>query len=487
MIRLFDETKGREEWMKTFMNEDFLLKSETAKKLYHDYAAGMPIIDYHCHINPADIAQDTRYENITDLWLNGDHYKWRLMRANGTPESEITGARGKDPFLLFKRFAQALPRAIGNPVHHWTHLELKRYFGIDQQLTEETAQEIYDACNQKLREAGMSVRGLMKQSNVKLVCTTDDPTDDLSYHKQIAADTTFDIKVLPAFRPDRAVNIQKPDFVDYIGKLSQVSGVSIHGFTSLCEALSRRIEFFDSMGCRASDHGLENCVYATADAEELNAILAAALAGQPLSALDVEKYQTAVLLHVGREYHRHGWVMQIHFGCMRDNNTRLYKILGADTGLDAMNGRGTPDRLSYFMNALESDNTLPRMVLYSLNPTESEVIATIAGCFMADAGCPGKIQLGAAWWFNDTKSGMEKQLLDYANSTVLGNFIGMLTDSRSFLSYTRHEYFRRILCNFLGQLVEDGEYPADEKALGGMVEDICYHNCARFFEFSTRQ
>ena len=471
--------------MTPFLNEDFLLKSDAAKKLYHEYAEQLPIIDYHCHVSPADIALDRRYASISEVWLGGDHYKWRLMRAGGVPESGITGARESDPFTLFKNFAAVLPKAVGNPVYHWTYLELKRYFGIEKQLNPDTAVEIYDACNRKLAEPGMSVRGLIARSNVELICTTDDPIDDLAYHKQIADDPTCKVKVLPAFRPDKAVNVDAAGFDDYIAKLADVSGVRIADFASLCEALDKRIDFFHEMGCRASDHALTGCVYMPAADAELDAILETAMSGWGVMPRAAEQYRTALLLHLGRRYHELGWVMQIHFGCMRDNSARMFKKLGPDTGFDAMNGQGNPQNLARFFSALEATNQLPRMVLYSLNPADSEIIATIAGCFMADAECPGKIQLGAAWWFNDTKSGMEKQLLDYANGTLLGNFVGMLTDSRSFLSYTRHEYFRRILCNFLGRLVEDGEYPADFETLGRIVRDISYHNTARFFGFDS--
>lgn len=471
--------------MQAFMDEDFLLKSDAAKRLYHEHAEKMPIIDYHCHVNPEEIANDKRYDSITEVWLGGDHYKWRLIRANGTPESGVTGAIESDPFLMFSNFAQALPKAVGNPVYHWTYLELKKYFGINRELNADSAKEIYDACNKKLTEPGMSVRGLIDQSNVKLICTTDDPIDNLEYHKQIAADSSCKVKVLPAFRPDRALNLNKPDFAEYIDKLSEVSAVEIKNMEDLRKALSKRIDFFHEMGCRASDHALDGCIYESADEAELNSIFSAAYRGEKAGELETEKFKTAVLLHLGREYHKNGWVMQLHFGCMRDNNSRLFEKLGPDTGFDAMNGQGNPHKLSYFLNALDKTKELPKMVLYSLNANDSEIIATIAGCFMADAECPGKIQLGAAWWFNDTKSGMEKQLQDYANSTLLGNFVGMLTDSRSFLSYTRHEYFRRILCNFIGQMVEDGECFADFDRLGAMVEDICYNNTAKFFGFEV--
>jgi glucuronate isomerase len=467
------------------MNEDFLLKSYSAKKLYHEHAKMMPIIDYHCHVNPADIARDKRYTSISDLWLGGDHYKWRLMRAGGIPESGITGARESNPFELFKNFAAVLPKAVNNPVYHWTYLELKRYFGIEKQLNLDTAEEIYNACNQKLAEPDMSVRGLIERSNVKIICTTDDPIDSLEYHKQIVEDHTCKVKVLPAFRPDKAMNIDSDGFAEYISKLSEKSGVKITDFYSLCEAFDKRINYFHDMGCRASDHALTGCIYSTATIAELNTIFKLGLSSAKLSVKEAEKYRTAVLLHLGRRYHELGWVMQIHFGCMRNNSSRMLTKLGPDTGFDAINGYSSPQNLSYFLNALEKTDELPRMILFSLNPVDSEIIASIAGCFMVDSKSPGKLQLGAAWWFNDTKSGMEKQLVDFANSTLLGNFVGMLTDSRSFLSYTRHEYFRRILCNFLGKIFEDGEYAADLDSLGRIAEDICCYNAVRFFGFDV--
>ena len=469
--------------MKNFLDEDFLLHNEPAKKLYHDYAEQMPIIDYHCHINPAEIYSDKKYDSISDVWLGGDHYKWRLIRAGGFPEDKVTMARDTDPYGLFCSFADVLPKAIGNPVFHWTYLELKRYFGIEKSLTPDTAKEIYDACNERLKDPSMSVRGIIDSSNVKLICTTDDPVDSLEEHKKIAADDSCRVKVVPAFRPDRAVHLEKPDFPEYIEKLASVSGTAILTFADLCKALSKRIDFFDEMGCRASDHGIEYAVYNPADQSELDAILKKAISEKNLTTDEMEKYYTALLLYLGAEYNKHGWVMQIHFGCMRDVNSRMYEKLGPDTGFDAMNGNGKPEKLAPFMNALDAKHQLPKMILYSLNPADSEVIASIAGGFMADAECPGKIQLGAPWWFNDSRVGMEKQLSDLANSSLLANFVGMLTDSRSFLSYTRHEYFRRILCAYIGGLVENGEYPADYEILGKMVQDICYNNNAKFFGF----
>lgn len=471
--------------MQSFMNEDFLLNSEAARRLYHKYAEDMPIIDYHCHIDPKDIAEDTRYDSITGLWLGGDHYKWRLIRANGIKEEGVTQAIQSDPYWLFQNFSAALPKAVGNPVYHWSHLELKRYFGIDKPLCPETAKEIYDTCNEKLKQPDMSVRGLIKKSHVKLICTTDDPIDNLHYHQKIKEDPTCTVKVLPAFRPDRAMKLQNPDFAAYIGKLSEVSGITVADFKTLCTALTTRIDFFDQMGCRASDHGLDGCIDSPADEGQLTKIFRKAMNCEPVSDIEAEAYKTGLLLHLGREYHRRGWVMQLHFGCARNINTRMFQELGPDTGFDAVNSRSAVDKLGGLLNALNATRELPRTVLYSLNPADSEIIASVMGCFMADSGIPGKLQLGAPWWFNDHKSGMEKQLRDYANATLLGNFIGMLTDSRSFLSYTRHEYFRRVLCNFLGGLVENGEYPADYTFLSGITQDICYYNTVRFFGFDV--
>lgn len=471
--------------MKAFLNENFLLENSAAERLYHEFAEAMPIIDYHCHINPADIAEDKRYTSITDLWLGGDHYKWRLLRANGVYEEDLTGALERDPFLVFRHFAAVMPRAIGNPLYHWTHLELKRYFDIEGPLCPETAAAIYAQCNEKLKAPAMSARGLIAQSRVKLIGTTDDPADDLACHKRIAADPTCEVAVLPAFRPEKAMGIDKPDFAEYIAKLSSVSRIDITDFPSLCRALDARIEYFHETGCRTSDHSLDACVYEESTPEMLDAAVHSALGGQTVDAAVADSFRTALLLHLARRYHQLGWVMQVHFGVMRNNSGRMYTNFGADGGFDAMNGNGRPERLARFLDALDRTQQLPKMVLYSLNPSDSEIIASIAPCFMADSDTPGRIQLGAAWWFNDTKSGMEKQLLDYANSTLLGNFVGMLTDSRSFLSYVRHEYFRRILCNFIGTLVENGEYPADFTTLGKIVQDICYHNTARFFGFET--
>lgn len=442
----------------------------------------MPIIDYHCHINPQEIAEDRRYDNITQVWLGGDHYKWRVMRANGVPEAVVTGCQDSDPYRTFSAWAQVLPRCIGNPLYHWTHLELQRYFGVDAPLSARNSEEIYAHCNKRLQDEDMTVRGIIEQSNVKVICTTDDPVDDLRWHKQIAADESCKVKVYPAWRPDKAMNIEKPEFAAYIAQLATVSGQSIDSFASLKTALSLRMDYFDANGCRVSDHGLDYPVCRLASEEELESVFQKGLQGE-LSRAETEMYKTAFLTFLASEYHRRGWVMQIHYGCIRNISTPMYEKLGPDTGFDAIGHGGEAEALAGFMNECDKGGFLPRMVLYSLNQYDNEIIATIASSFQTDCEAPGRIQLGAGWWFNDTESGMRKQLTDFANLGVLGNFVGMLTDSRSYLSYTRHEYFRRILCDFLGEMVESGRYPADMETLGGLVEDICYNNTARFFNF----
>ncbi len=471
--------------MRAFLDDDFLLRTPSAVRLYHDHAAKMPIIDYHCHINPEDIAVDKRYDSITDLWLGGDHYKWRAMRCNGVPESEITGSVQSDPYLVFAHWVETLGRALGNPLYHWSYLELKRYFGIEEVLTKANAREIYDRCNARLREADMSVRGIIKRSNVKAICTTDDPIDDLRWHKQIAADKSFDVKVLPAFRPDKALNIDKPGYAAYIKQLSDAAGIEIRTIADLKAALGARIAYFESFGARVSDHALDYPLYAEASDAALDAILQKGLSGTPVTPLEADQLKTAVLLFLADTYTKRGWVMQIHFGCIRNNSTKSLALIGADSGFDcAGNSKGARE-LVHLLNAMEARDALPKMVLYSLNQYDNEIIMTIAGSFQRDGGCATRIQLGSAWWFNDHKTGMEKQLTDFANLGVLGNFVGMLTDSRSFLSYTRHEYFRRILCNLIGDWVENGELPADMDALGALVEDICFNNTNQFFGFNV--
>ena len=466
--------------MKAFMDKDFLLSTDTAKELYHGVAANVPILDYHCHINPQEIAEDRKFENITQVWLGGDHYKWRQMRSNGVDEYYITGdAPDREKF---QKWAETLEKAIGNPLFHWSHLELQRYFGYTGILNSETAEEVWNLCNAKLQEDSMSVRNLIKQSGVTLICTTDDPADDLSWHKVIAADDTFDVKVLPAWRPDKAMNLEKPDYADYLAKLGEAAQMEIKTFADLKEALKKRLAFFESMGCCASDHALEYVMYVPASDEELEAIFAKRVNGEAITREEELKFKTAFMLFVGREYARMGWAMQLHYGCKRDNNVTMYNKLGPDTGYDCIKNYAPSSQTADFLNALISTNELPKTIIYSLNPNDDEAIGTILGCFQ-NSDAVGKIQQGSAWWFNDNKTGMIKQMTSLANLGLLGNFIGMLTDSRSFLSYSRHEYFRRILCDLIGTWVENGEYPKDMKNLEKIVKGISYNNAVRYFGF----
>ena len=461
-----------------FITEDFLLKTESAKKLYHGYAEGMPIADYHCHLNPREIYENKRFENVTEIWLGGDHYKWRLIRTMGTAEDKITGEA--DPYEKFLEFAKMLPRAIGNPMYHWTHLELKRYFGYDGVLNEETAEEVYRICNERLRSEEMSARSIIKNSGVKMIGTTDDPIDSLEWHRLLREEKDFDVAVKPSFRPDKAVNIEKAGFAEYIGKLAAAAEMKIESAADVKKALARRLDLFCSLGCCATDHGLDYVVYAPASEEKIEEIFRRAMAGETLSLEEADAYKTSVLLFLGEEYAKRGLVMQLHYGVRRNGNTKKFEELGPDTGFDCISTKECAGALVSFLDALEKKDALPKTIIYSLNPHDNELIDTVIGSFQG-GGVPSKVQHGSAWWFNDTKSGMEAQLRSLANLSVLGNFVGMLTDSRSFLSYTRHEYFRRILCNLLGQWVEDGEYPNDEKALGQIVRDICYGNAARYF------
>ena len=465
--------------MKAFLDDDFLLTTPTARRLYQ-VARSMPILDYHCHLDPKEIAQDRRFENITQVWLGGDHYKWRLMRANGVDEAYITGdAPDREKF---QKWAETLELAIGNPLYHWSHLELRRYFGYEGVLNEDTAQEVWELCNQKLQEPGMSARSLIANSGVTLVCTTDDPADSLEWHQQLAQDSSFPVKVLPAWRPDAAMGLERPEYLDYLQRLGQAAGVEIRTYGDLKKALLSRMAFFDKMGCRASDHALTVAVCQPASEEELERVFQKRLEGEPLTQEELAAFQTGFLRFVAGEYKRLGWVMQLHYGCRRNNNTRMFHKLGRDTGYDAVL-QGTPSlEMAAFLDLLASQDALPRMVLYSLNPNDDEGLNSVIGCFQ-DGTPLGRIQQGSAWWFNDHKAGMVKQLTAFANGGLLGNFIGMLTDSRSFLSYPRHEYFRRILCELLGAWVENGEYPADWKALEKMVRGVCYNNAVEFFGF----
>ena len=464
------------------MDQDFLLSNDTAKTLYHDYASKMPIIDYHCHINPKEIAENREFSNITEVWLGGDHYKWRAMRSNGTDERFVTGdATDREKF---QKWAETLTKAIGNPLFHWTHLELQKYFDYTGVLNGDTAEEVWNLCNEKLTSGSMHVRDIIDASDVKLICTTDDPIDSLEYHRAIKNDPTCKVKVLPAWRPDKAINIDKDGFVAYIEALSKASGLPITNLEELFAALANRLDFFHEMGCKAADHGLDYVPYNAATPEEINTIFQKALKGEAISFDEVEKYKTALLIFCGEGYAKRGWVMQLHYGAIRNNNETMFKKLGPDTGFDSINTRSCAEGTALFLNALENKGALPKTVIYSLNPNDNASIGTIIGCFQGTEAA-GKLQQGSAWWFNDTKQGMIDQMTSLANLSLLGNFIGMLTDSRSFLSYTRHDYFRRILCNLIGTWVENGEYPNDMKTLGQMVQDISYNNTVKYFNFTV--
>lgn len=467
--------------MKPFMNEDFLLGTETARKLYHDHAEKMPVIDYHCHINPMEIYEDKRYDTITEVWLGGDHYKWRAMRSCGVPERYITG--DATPAEKFQKWAETIPNLIGNPLYHWTHLELQRYFGITEPLTGDNAMEIYETCNRILAQPDMSVRGIIRKSGVKLICTTDDPVDDLKAHELLAADPTAPAVVLPAFRPDKAMRADKPTFPQYVSQLETVVGYAINTVEDMRRALADRIAYFADHGCRVSDHALDYCFCEEATEEELNDIFARAKAGKGITWGEQLKYHTALLIAVGKEYSRRDWVVQFHFGCLRDNSRVNFRKLGPDTGFDSMNDAPNAAGLARLLGTLEEQNALGKTILYSLNPSDNGIVGSIMGAFQTDSPIPGKIQQGSAWWFNDHKPGMEAQMVSLMSLGAMGSFNGMLTDSRSFLSYTRHEYFRRILCNLFGNLVENGEYPADMERLGKMVENISYNNTLHYFRF----
>ena len=465
--------------MKEFMGKDFLLSNETAKHLYHDYAEKMPIIDYHCHISQKEIYDNKQFSTITEVWLGGDHYKWRQMRANGIDEKYITG--DASDLDKFKAWAKTLSHLIGNPLYHWSHLELQRYFGIYEPLTEDNAEEIFNKCSEVLKT--LTVRKILEDSKVNIVCTTDDPCDDLATHKLLQEDKTMKTLVVPCFRPDKANNIEKVDYLDYVKRLETASGMSIKSFKDLCAAIDSRIEFFASMGCRASDHALEYVMYEPASEEKVEEIFAKRLGGEMVTRKEELIFKTAFMRHLASVYTKKGWAMQLHYGCKRDNNKKMFDILGPDTGYDTINNYAPSSEMADFLNSLNVEGNLPRTIIYSLNPNDNAAIVTTMNCFQGD-GIKGKLQHGSAWWFNDHKKGMQEQMETLANDGMLANFIGMLTDSRSFLSYTRHEYFRRILCDFIGTLVENGEYPNDDKVLKEIIEDISYNNAVNYLGFN---
>ncbi|QLB41707.1 glucuronate isomerase [Mannheimia pernigra] len=467
--------------MKQFLYEDFLLSTPTARKLYHDYAKDQPIFDYHCHLNPKEIAENRQFNDLAEIWLEGDHYKWRAMRSAGVEERLITG--DADKYSKYLAFSETVPKCIGNPIYHWTHLELRRPFGITNTLfSPETAEKIWHQGKELLQQPEFSARGIMQQMNVKLVGTTDDPIDSLKHHKAIAQDNTFDIEVVPSFRPDRAFKIELPLFNDYIEQLGKVTDIEINTFDKLKQALLKRIEHFDQQGCKSADHGIEIVRFTPIpDEKTLDQILQKRLQNQPLAEEEIAQFSTALLVWLGTEYHKRNWVMQMHIGAIRNNNTRMFKLLGADSGFDSIGDRPFAEALSCLLDNMDQTDQLPKTILYCLNPRDNEMLGSMIGNFQT-GGIAGKIQFGSGWWFNDQKDGMERQLQQLSQLGLLSQFVGMLTDSRSFLSYTRHEYFRRILCEMIGGWVARGEAPNDLKLLGTMVKDICYSNAKRYFK-----
>ncbi|MFA6185647.1 MAG: glucuronate isomerase [Phycisphaerae bacterium] len=464
--------------MKPFMTEDFLLQTETARKLYYEYAAKMPIFDYHCHLPTAQIAEDKRFENITQIWLYGDHYKWRAMRTNGIPEQYCTGSASD--WEKFQKWAQTVPYTLRNPLYHWTHLELQRYFGISKFLGPDTAKDIYEKCNEMLSLPEFSVRSLLRRMNVKIVCTTDDPVDSLEHHKKIKSDG-FEIKILPTWRPDKGMAVENVAvFNQWVDALEKSSGIDVKNYKTYMDAIRSRHNFFHSVGCRVSDHGLETAYAEDYTESEIAAIFDKLRSGKTVTKDEGLKFKSAVMIEFALMDHEKGWVQQLHFGALRNNNTRLLKTFGADAGVDSIGDFEIARPLARFLDKLDTNNKLPKTILYNLNPRDNELMATMVGNFQ-DGSVAGKLQFGSGWWFLDQKDGMEKQLNALSNLGLLSRFTGMLTDSRCFLSYPRHEYFRRILCNMLGKDVENGELPADMKLLGTMVENICFNNAKNYF------
>ena len=465
--------------MKNFMDEDFLLSNETAVKLYHDYAKEMPIMDYHCHLNPKEIYDNKEFKNITEVWLYGDHYKWRAMRSNGIDEKFITGE--SSDYEKFLAFAKTVPMMMGNPLYHWVHLELQRFFGIHEVLNGKTAPEIWEKTNKMLSGEGFRAKDLIKKSNVKVICTTDDPIDSLEYHQKIKEDKDFDVKILPAFRPDKGVEISKSFFLPWMEKLIAVNGKPINSYKKFLKVLEARVNYFHENGCRLSDHALDTVPYEEATYDEVEVIFSKALREDRLTLIETDKYRTYTLKFLSGLYSKLGWTMQFHMNAMRNNNTEMFNKLGADVGFDSINDSSIAVPLSNLLDSMGRKHTLPKIILYSCNALDNDVIAAMLGNFQG-SGIPGKIQFGPAWWFNDTKEGMIIQMKSLASLGLLSRFVGMETDSRSFLSYTRHEYFRRILCNLIGEWVENGEYPQDMELIGSIVQGICYKNAKEYFK-----
>ncbi len=468
--------------IKPFLDENFLLQNKTSERLFHEFAKDLPIIDYHNHLPPEDIATDKNFLNLTDIWLKGDHYKWRAMRANGVDEAFITGnASDEEKFL---KWAETVPYTMRNPLYHWTHLELQRYFGIHDLLSPKTARSIYQQANEQLQSPAYSVKGLLKKMKVEVICTTDDPTDSLAFHQSHAQQRTAesDLNMLPTFRPDKFLVIHKPDFLDAVKALEHSIGKAISTFDELLAGLENRIDFFAKHGCQLSDHGLAQLFAVSFTSGDLRAIFEKARTQQSISAREATLFQTGLLYHLATLYHQHNWTMQLHLGPIRNNNSRLMQQVGADVGCDSIGDYPQAEGLSAFLDSLDKENKLPKTILYNLNPRDNELFATMMGNFN-DGSMPGKVQWGSAWWFLDQKDGMEKQLNTLSNMGLLSRFIGMLTDSRSFLSFPRHEYFRRILCNLIGKDVHNGELPHDEDWLGKIVQQICYYNAREYFQF----
>jgi len=471
--------------MKKFLDQDFLLHSETAKVLYHQYAKEMPIIDFHNHLSAQEIYENKQFDNISDLWLGGDHYKWRAMRTLGVSEDLVTGnATSADKF---QAWAETVPYLIGSPLYHWTHLELQRYFQIDLLLNKQNAKIIYEKVNALLKTEAYRVRGLLKMQQVQVVGTTDDPIDDLKWHQLIKEDETIDLKVVPTFRPDKGVNIEAPAFNEWIDALEQAAGLEIQTLEQLFTALSNRVEFFKKTGAMASDNGIDVLTYdPAATVEAATAIFAARRKGEALNEQEIVTYKSVLLDFLGREYNKQGWVMQLHIGALRNNNSRKLETLGPDTGFDAINDSFSIKMLGAYLNKLDATNELPKTIIYDLNPADNHKVVTLMQCFQ-DGIIPGKIQFGSGWWFMDQKDGMIDQMRSLAANGVLSQFVGMLTDSRSFLSFPRHEYFRRILANLFGEYVEQGEFPADMDFLGEIIQNICYHNSNVYFGFNVKE
>ena len=470
--------------MKNFMDKDFLLTTETAKKLYHEHAEGMPIIDYHCHLQPKEIYEDKQFRNLTEVWLGagdryGDHYKWRSLRARGYEEDSISGP--DDDYKKYYQFVESMPYFVGNPLYHWSHLEMQRYFDIYDVINPANAEKIWNEANKKLET--LTARQMMYKFNVKTVCTTDDPVDDLSWHKKMMADKTLNVTVRPAFRPDKAINVELSWYADWVNKLASVVGYEITSLELLCKALAERIDFFDSMGSKLSDHALDVVHYVDATYDEANKVFLKGMNHEPISSLEEDQYKGYILVFLGKEYHKHGWVQQYHIGALRNNSNRMLKEIGPDTGFDAIEDATYMPKLSKLLDKLDSTDELPKTILYCLNPRDNYALTVLAGCFQR-AGIKGRVQVGTAWWFLDQLDGMKQNLETLMQVGLIAQSVGMLTDSRSFLAYPRHEYYRRLLCQLLGNLVESGQYPASElDTLGKIVEDVCYNNAKEFFGF----